>query len=62
MGQCVKELAAKKPNIQGRRDGSAIKRTGCCSSRGPGFNFQHPNDSSQLSVTPVPGDLASSDR
>jgi hypothetical protein len=25
-----------------------------CSSRGPGFNSQHPYSSSQLSVTPIP--------
>ena len=27
------------------------------SSRGPGFNSQHPHGSSQLSVTSVPGDV-----
>jgi hypothetical protein len=39
------------------RDGSAVKNTGC-SSRRPGFNSQHPHGTSQLSVTPVPEDLA----
>ena len=29
-----------------------------CSSRGPGFNAQHPNGSSHLSVLSVPRDLA----
>ena len=32
------------------------------SSRGPGFNSQHPRGSSQLSVTPVPGNLTPSHR
>jgi hypothetical protein len=41
----------------GWRDGSAFKSTGC-SSRECGFNFQHPHDSSQLSVILVPRDLA----
>lgn len=36
---------------------SAVKSTGC-SSPGPGFDSQHPG-SSQLSVTPVPGDPVS---
>ena len=36
----------------GEMDGSAVKST-YCSSRGPGFNSQHPHGSSQLSVTPV---------
>ena len=31
-----------------------------CSSRGPGFNFRHPPDSSPLSVTLVAGDPKSS--
>jgi hypothetical protein len=33
-----------------------------CSSRGPGFNSQHPHGSSQLSVTPVPADPTPSHR
>jgi hypothetical protein len=37
------------------KDGIAIKSTGC-SSRGQGFQSQHPYGGSQLSVTPVPGD------
>jgi hypothetical protein len=40
----------------GEMDGSEFESTDC-SSRGPGFNSQHPQSSSQLSVTPVPGDL-----
>jgi hypothetical protein len=36
------------------RDASVVKSTGC-SSRGPGFYPQHPQGSSQLSITPVPG-------
>ncbi|CAO2590642.1 hypothetical protein LEMLEM_LOCUS5939, partial [Lemmus lemmus] len=40
----------------GWRDGSVVKSTDC-SSRGPGFNSQHPHGSSQLSEDPVPGDL-----
>ena len=35
-----------------------VKSTGCFS-RGPRFNSQHLHGSSQLSVTPVPGDLTS---
>ena len=38
-----------------------VKSTGC-SSRGPRFNSQHSHGSSQLFVTPVPGDLTSSHR
>jgi hypothetical protein len=33
-----------------------------CSSRGPEFNSQHLHGSSQLSVTPVPGDRTASHR
>ena len=43
----------KLSNLGGWRDGSAAKSTGC-SSRGPGFNSQHPHGSLQLSGTPVP--------
>ena len=46
---------------RGWRDGSEVESTGC-SSRGPEFNSQHPHGSSQLSVTPGPGDLPSSHR
>jgi len=35
-----------------KRDGSVVKRTDC-SSKGPGFNSQHPHGCSQLSVTLV---------
>ena len=49
-----------KTNKEGWRDGSALKSTGC-SSRRPGFNTQHPHSSSQLSVTPAPGDPTPSD-
>ena len=41
---------------RGWRGGSAVKSTGC-SSRGAGFNSQHPHGGSEPSVTPVPGDL-----
>jgi hypothetical protein len=37
-------------------DGSVVKNTGC-SSRCPGFCFQHPCGSSQTSETPALGDL-----
>ena len=40
------------------RDCSGDNSTGC-SSRGPGLRSQHPHDSWQPTVTPVPGDLAS---
>jgi hypothetical protein len=36
-----------------------VKNTGC-SFGIPRFNFQQPHDSSQLFVTPVPGDLTPS--
>jgi hypothetical protein len=36
----------------GWRDGSEVKSTGC-SSRGPGFNFQHSHGHSHLSIAPV---------
>ena len=51
----------KNMNSRGWRDDSAVKSTGC-SSRGPGFNSQHLHGSSQLSVTPVPGDVMSTYR
>ena len=37
-------------------DGSAVKSTRC-SYRGPGFHFRCPRGTTQLSITPVPGDL-----
>jgi hypothetical protein len=45
----------------GQRDNSAVKSTGCFS-RGPGFNFQFPHGSSQVSITPVLRDLVPSHR
>jgi hypothetical protein len=39
----------KKPNKMGWRDGSAVKSIDC-SSRGPEFNSQQPQDGSQPSV------------
>ena len=39
------------------RNGLVVKSTSC-SSRGPGFSSQHPHGSSQVSLTPVPEDLA----
>ena len=50
-----------KANLGAGWDGLAVKSTGC-SSRWPRFNSQHPHDSSQLSVTPVAGDLTFSYR
>jgi hypothetical protein len=41
-----------KTNSRGWRSGSEVKSTGY-SSKGPGFNSQHPHDSSHLSVTPA---------
>lgn len=46
-------------NLEAWRDGSAVMNTGC-SSRGPGFNPQHPHDGSQPPVTPAAGDLTPS--
>ena len=47
--------AYTKEPAPGWRDSSVVKSTDY-SSRGPRFNSQHPHGSSQLSVTPVPGD------
>ena len=47
-------LILKYMTLGGLRGGLADKNTGC-SYRGPRFNFQHPPDSSQLSISPVPG-------
>jgi hypothetical protein len=44
------------PCIHDWRDGLVIKSTGS-SSEGPGFNPQHPHDSSHMTVTPVLGVL-----
>jgi hypothetical protein len=49
-------LSSNKKANKGWRDGSVVKSTPY-SSRGLGFNSQHPHGGSQLSVTPVPGDL-----
>ena len=46
---------------RGGRYGSAVKCTHY-TSRGPGFNSQHPHGSSQLPVTLVSGDLTPSHR
>jgi hypothetical protein len=43
---------SKEYKNKGWRDGSADKSTGC-SSKGPSFNSQHPDGSSQLSETTV---------
>ena len=40
----------------GWKDGSVFKCI-CCSSIGPRFNSQHLHDNSELSITPIPGDL-----
>jgi hypothetical protein len=63
---CVLMLRGLKSQVKGHfawgwRDGSGVKSTGC-SSRGLGFNSQHPHGSLQLFVTPVPGDLTLSHR
>ena len=50
-----------KKKVGAGRIGSVVMSTGC-SSKGPRFNSQHPHGSSQLSVTPVPGDLTPSHR
>ena len=54
-----KHITQKKKKLRttvgGWRDGSVVKSTDS-SSRGSGFNYQHPHGSSQLSVIPVPGD------
>lgn len=44
----------KKQNERGLRDGSTVKSTGD-SSRGPGFNPQHPHGGSQPSLAPILG-------
>jgi len=50
-----------KSFLKGQRDGSEVKSTRR-SSRGPGFNSQHPHGSSKLSVAPDPGDPIASHR
>jgi hypothetical protein len=52
---------SQKFKARGWRDGSAVKSTSC-SSRGPQFKSQHPDGSSQLSVTPFQGDPTPSHR
>jgi hypothetical protein len=49
-------LSLLKAWLQGWRHGLAFKSTGC-SFKGLRFTSQYPHGSSQLSVTPVPGDL-----
>lgn len=41
------------------REGPGVKSTSC-SCQGPGLGSQHPHDSSQHCITPVPGDMKSS--
>ena len=49
-----------KLKIKSWRHGSEVKSASCsCRER---FNSQHPHDSSQLSLTPVPEDLISAHR
>ena len=50
-----------KRDSGGWRDGSVVKSIGC-SSKGLGFNFQHPHGSSQQFATSVPGVLTLSHR
>ena len=59
---CLEKTKNNKQNRKKRTDIAGtgemaqwLKITGC-SSRGLGFNSQHLQDTSQLSVTPVPGD------
>lgn len=40
--------------LEGRPDGSEVKRVYCCL-RGPSFSGQHPHGGSQTLYTPVPG-------
>jgi hypothetical protein len=54
-----RERLLKKVKLWWWSDGSLVKSTDC-SSRGPRFNSQHLHGSSQLSVTPVSGDLVPS--
>ena len=55
-------MSLYKPHLyQDWRDGSAGKSNGC-STKGPGFNSQHPHGSFQLPLTPVPGDTTPSNR
>jgi hypothetical protein len=46
--------------LRGNRDMAHQLRILDCSFRVPRFNSQHPHDSSQLSSTPIPGDLTHS--
>ncbi|CAO2583729.1 17-beta-hydroxysteroid dehydrogenase 13 [Lemmus lemmus] len=56
-----KRRGEEPDGLRGWRDGSAVGSSDC-SSRGPGFDSQHPHGSSQLSVTPVPRDPTPSHR
>lgn len=47
-------------NKQGWRDGSVVNNSSCCSYRGHGFSFRHPQGDSQLPIPPVSGDLTPS--
>jgi hypothetical protein len=47
-----RETLSRKKNLNFKhKQGSAVKTT--CSCIMPGFNFQHPNDGSQPSITPM---------
>lgn len=50
-------LNSQRPEARGWRGGSVLKSTGCFS-RGPEFKSQYTHGSSQLSATPVPGNIS----
>ena len=52
-------LCQLKIKISGWRDDMAVESVDC-SSRGPGFNSQHPHGDSQLPETPAPRNLSPS--
>ena len=54
-------VSKSKIKMEGWRDVSEVKNTDC-SCRGLGFNSQYPHGTTQLSVTPVPGDPTLSHR
>lgn len=49
----LNKIAKIKSRYRAKRDGLAVKITGY---KGCGFESQHPHGSSQISVTPDPGD------
>lgn len=56
--RCHKQGPGNTENMEPQLRKIGVPRAGEMAQglRGPGFNFQHPHNGSQLSVSPVPGD------